>query len=76
MARDLSTIFRVGRYTCSITLPLPLPTSGAVSIETRWEPEPPHRLNADELAEYRRGRDALLAEAAKHVGGPVAVVEV
>ena len=47
-----------------------------LQIETSWEPDIPRRLNKAEMRDYRRGRGALLAEAARHIGGPVAVVEV
>jgi hypothetical protein len=72
----LSTTFRVGRrYRCSIALPLASIEQGAAVIETRWEPDVPYRLTKAELRDYRRGRDALLAEVARHIGGPVAVAE-
>jgi hypothetical protein len=73
----LSTTFRVGiRYRCSISLPLASLRSGLLEIATVWEPDLPEQLSAEELNDYRRGRDALLAEAAKHIGGNVAVIEV
>jgi hypothetical protein len=55
---------------------LPSLKAGVVEIITCWEPDVPSRLSAEEMNDYRRGRDALLAEAARHIGGPVAVVEV
>ena len=74
---ELSTTFRVGRrYRCSIVLPLAGVKAGLLQIETSWQPDIPRRLSKAELRDYRRGRDALLAEAAKHIGGPVAVVEI
>jgi hypothetical protein len=76
MARELSTAFRVGRYTCSISLPMRALADGAVHIETSWLPETPTRLTKAELREYRRGRDALLAEAGRLLGGNVIVAEV
>ena len=73
MCAELSTTFRVGkRYRCSISLPL----RGTVRLEARWEPRRPTRLTEDELLDYRRGRDALLAEAARLLGGPVIVAEI
>ena len=76
MARELSTTFRVGRYTCSISMPIASLKTGAVRIETSWSPDTPSRLSAGELEEYRRGRDALLTEAARLLGGSVVVAEV
>jgi hypothetical protein len=51
-------------------------TAGTVHIETRWLPETPTLLTKAELREYRRGRDALLAEAGRLLGGNVIVAEV
>ena len=73
----LSTTFRVGRrYWCSIVLPLAMLKSGSLKIETSWEPDTPRRLTKAEMRDYRRGRDALLAEVAQHIGGGIAVVEI
>jgi len=73
MCAELSTTFRVGkRYRCSISLPL----RGTVRLEARWEPRRPTRLTEDELLDYRRGRDALLVEAARLLGGLILVAEV
>jgi hypothetical protein len=72
----LSTKFKVGRFRCSITLPIESLTAGTAKIQTRWEPGIPKRLTEAELLEYRRGRDALLVEAARILGGPVIVAEV
>jgi hypothetical protein len=73
---SLTTTFRVGtRYRCSIALPLAAACAGLLAIETRWEPDVPSRLTNNELRDYRRGRDMLLAEAANQIGGSVAVVE-
>jgi hypothetical protein len=77
MNGTLSTTFRVGRrYRCSIALPLASIEQGSAVIETRWEPDVPRRLTKAELRDYRRGRDALMTEAARVLGGAVAVVEV
>ena len=75
MSNQLSSTFRVGRrYRCTIVLPLGRGT--AAQMAATWEPELPRRLTNSELRDYRRGRDAMLAEAARLLGGPVAVVEV
>ena len=76
MAEGLATSFRVGRYTCSIKLPIEALRAGVMRVETSWLPEPPTRLTKAELRDYRRGRDALLAEAGRLLGGPVLVAEI
>ena len=40
-----------------------------------WTPSPPKDLRPDELEQYRRGRDALLAEIGAALGGNVLVIE-
>ena len=45
----------------------------ALAIE--WSPTVPSKLTADDLQQYRRERNAALAEVARVLGGPVAVVE-
>jgi hypothetical protein len=77
MSETLSTTFRVGRrYRCTITLPLALLKAGVAQMGCSWDPCFPKHLRKAEMRDYRRGRDALLAEAAKHIGGSVAVIEV
>jgi len=73
----LETTFRVGdRYRCSISIALASLTVGMLDIATLWEPDVPEHLSADEMNDYRRGRNALLAEAAQRIGGNVAVIEI
>lgn len=71
----ISRTFAVGwRYRCTLTVPAP--RVGAVAcVVAEWEPGLPKRLSAAELADYRRGRDAIFAEAARRMGTPVVVVE-
>jgi hypothetical protein len=78
VSNTLSTTFRVGcRYRCTITLPVAsLKTGAAAIIDARWEPHTPARLTKAEMRDYRRGRDILLTEAARYLGGNVAVVEI
>jgi len=72
----LSTTFRVGcRYRCTITIPVASLTAGRAIIGTHWQPHAPTRVTKAEIADYRRGRDALLTEAARLIGGGVAVIE-
>jgi hypothetical protein len=64
----LSTRFRVGkRFMCTLTF-----ADGEMRAD--WSPMP-RRLKQKEWADYRRGRDALLAEVAKSIGGNVLTVE-
>jgi len=76
MHDGLSTNFRVGRYTCSMAIPAKALKAGVAHIQTRWTPERPTGMTKTELRDYRRGRDALLAEAARLLGGPVIVAEI
>lgn len=71
----ISRTFAVGwRYRCTLTVPTS--RAGAVAyIVAEWEPNLPKRLSGSELANYRRGRDAVLAEAARMLGGNALVIE-
>ena len=71
----LSRRFRVGAYTCTMTVPRPRPGS-VISLATEWAPSAPSRLSSKELRQYRNGRDAALAEVSRALGAPVAVMEV
>lgn len=66
--------FSVGAYTCTMTLPRPRPGS-VISFAIEWLPTAPPRLTAEELQQYRNERNAALAEVARALGGPVAVLE-
>lgn len=70
----VETPFRVGRYT--LFMRLPLHRRGVAPLECQWSPDVPPRLTPAELAQYRRGRDTLIAEAAAILGGPAIVAEV
>lgn len=73
----VTSTFRVGkRYTCTVTAPVPVP--GRVTMLTvEWEPDlPKRRLNKAEARDYRRGRDAVVAELARLAGGGALVLEV
>lgn len=65
-----------GRYTCTLTVQRP--KAGAmVHAVIEWAPEQPKRLTDGEIAEYRRGRNAALAELSEELGGVnAAVIEV
>jgi hypothetical protein len=68
------TVFRVGRYLCSMSYSLPV-ASGALQVT--WEPNvpPPHTLTPVELAQYRAGRNALMAEVAAYTGLRIAIID-
>ena len=69
----ITRTFRVGdNFLCTITVPI---GQRGIVIDAEWFPRPPSRLTDDELAEYRRGRDAVLAEVARAIGGSVAVLD-
>lgn len=62
--------FRVGIYKCHMTY------SKQAGIRSEWDPDLPDRaLSKQERDQYRAGRDALLAEVGKELGGSVLVVE-
>jgi hypothetical protein len=73
-AEQLQTVFRVGRYLCSMCYSLPV-ASGALQVT--WEPNvpPPHTLTPVELAQYRAGRNALMAEVAAYTGLRIAIID-
>jgi hypothetical protein len=67
--RLLSTTFRVGkRYRCHMRFI-------DAGLAAEWEPEPPTKLTPAEMADYRRGRNAFIAEIAKLIGSDVLLVE-
>lgn len=63
-----------GRYTCTLTMRRPKP--GAVmSACISWLPEQPRKLTDAEIADYRKGRDAALADVSRELGINAAVLE-
>ena len=62
--------FRVGVYTCAMAF------RPGRELKVEWMPSVPRQLSDQQWAEYRCGRDALLAEVAAAIGGNVMVVEV
>jgi hypothetical protein len=60
--------FRVGKWTCTITLPR-IERGAVFTISSEWSPSMPGRLSADEMRQYRAGRDQALAELAGTIGG-------
>jgi|APTNR8051073442_1049403.scaffolds.fasta_scaffold00566_9 hypothetical protein len=72
----VQSVFRVGkRWRVHLTVPAIAPGE-AMALDMEWYPAvPDRRLNKREAADYRRGRDAALAEVAKTIGGGVLVLE-
>jgi hypothetical protein len=73
--QDFSNTFRVGKYTCTMTVRSP--ERGKVGMsEAAWSPEMPPRgsFNSHMMAQYRAGRDALAAEVARALGGGNALI--
>lgn len=66
--------WRVGGFTATLTAPVPKPGAMASAV-IEWEPAIPGRLSADELKQYRAGRDSALADLARDLGITVAVVD-
>ncbi len=66
--------FRVGRYTCTLSVANPgAGTPAAASVE--WTPHLPIRLSNAEVAQYRKGRDKAASEIAALLGGSALVIE-
>ncbi|RDD61462.1 hypothetical protein [Ferruginivarius sediminum] len=66
--------FRVGKRT--VTLSVETPRRGEVAnMICEWSPDRPRRLSRKEWREYRRGRDAALADLAEAMGATVGVME-
>ena len=68
-------VWTVGAYRVTLTIPKVQPGQ-AVGAVIEWAPKLPERLTAEELADYRAGRDAALAAASQALGIRAAVVEV
>ena len=65
-----SKTFKVGTLTCEMTI------SVFGRITSEWSPEMPTRLTRKECAQYRTGRNALIAEFAEATGINFMIVEV
>jgi hypothetical protein len=69
--QTISTRFRVGcRFTCIMSMGC---DGGALKCE--WEPKIPARLSKRELADYRAGRNMMIAEFARLTNQRVLIVE-
>lgn len=74
-AAALTRSFRVGKRTCTLTVPAPR-IGSAVTMVVEWTPTVPRRLTKAELRAYRAGRDAALADLALLTGLQTCVVEI
>ena len=72
-AAAFTATWRVGSRTVTLTSPRPKP-GRALSATIEWDPGMPRKLSPAEMAEYRAGRDAALADMAQALGITVAVV--
>jgi hypothetical protein len=66
----ISNTFKVGPITCEMTI------SALGQLTAEWSPHMPDRLTRKERAQYRAGRDALLAEFAKLTGLNMLIIEI
>lgn len=67
--------FPVGKYTCHMMIEGE--RGQAVMIACEWQPDLPlpKSLSKAEMAQYRAGRDALVAKIAAALGGAALVIE-
>lgn len=66
--------WQVGNRTCTMTVPRPQPGQ-PVHVALEWDPTIPEHLSLAERMQYRRGRDAAIAEVAAALQIAVAVVD-
>jgi len=67
--------FPVGSRTCTLTLRKPV-TGMVLHSACEWAPDPPRKLTAAEIEEYRAGRNAAFAEFARLTGLRTMLIEV
>ena len=65
----ISNTFKVGPFTCEMTI------SALGHVTAGWSPQMPDRLTRKERAQYRAGRNALVAEFAKVTGLNMMIIE-
>lgn len=74
-AAALTTSWKVGRR-YEVTLTVPNPRRGEVGCAVvEWAPDVPRRLSGSELRQYRRGRDAAMAELVARAGRSILLVD-
>ena len=69
MNKTWTSTFRVGIYKCTMTF------SERHGVRSEWDPKLPGNLSDSQLQQYRAGRNALMDEIAKEIGGKVLVIE-
>jgi hypothetical protein len=76
MSSPLTITLRVGyRYRVTLSVDPDLVGTGAVAIKAEWSPKLPRHLSPTEIASYRRGRDALMAELANVLNQRILIAE-
>src|SRR5690348_15967600 len=67
---QLTMIAKVGRrWRVTFTIEGAASGVGASVLQMAWRPNVPNRLSRKELRDYRRARDAFMAEVARFIGG-------
>ena len=67
---EFRNTFRVGKLKCEMSY------SKEYGIKAEWFPHmPTPPLSKKEMRQYRSGRDNLMAEVAKSLGGAVVIIE-
>jgi len=64
--------WKCGAWTVTLTIPQGGPGKAAMCV-VEWDPSMPERLTADELEQYRRGRNEALAAIARETGLSIAM---
>lgn len=73
-AAVLTRSWKVGRRTCTLTVPRP--TQGGLACAVmEWSPDSPSGLSRKEWRQYRAGRNRAAAELAAALGVAAAVIE-
>lgn len=73
-AATLTRSWAVGAFTATMTVPKPK-LGQVASAVIEWSPHVPQRLTDDELATYRRGLNAAVAELSAELGVTAAVID-
>jgi hypothetical protein len=71
----LQTTFRVGDFRCTMTMVTKPERGKVMTTGAEWHPSVPKYLNRKCLRQYRAGRNALYAEAARLTGMRTALIE-
>ena len=64
----------VGRYTAELVIPTN--TDGLQCAYVEWSPRQPDRLTAEEMEQYRTGRNAAVRSLAAELGLTAAILEI